>query len=596
MRLALESGNNEHVYRVGNEILVEKEQPFIIKTLLKTNLDFAEKKEILEKIGFSKQDTLLSYQNLNIYNSALLNVPVYTNDIYLHRNEIKKPSKSLDELMFYLLSKNEIDLNKVPYDEENSILKMLVVFGLSKTLDKALSLMSEQEKEIFLNDSYIDINTAGLSNRFSGRKNDLERQENLMILPVIGQNEDTLYVMCNHGLNVNTVNKYTGRGLGFYLNDEKVIQELENKYGFIYDLKQRDFSGNLLKTVLKNSNCNDNSLPESPIGRLASSNSIINFIDARIAKLPLSNQEMFYFMLASFKDDGITNFKNVYNDIAHKINWMVPNTDIDILIFLSAQINRYSAGSSTSVPKLLYVKKDFEKRNQNFDSGLFTFNILTSVSHYSIKENNKTKLIDLFNENKNYFSGKGSFDVLLSAYEFIEKIINTKNNDYIQNLSIFNNGESFKEITGFNIDHEIAASKINLKEYEERIEKIINVSLVYEEKMFDYINDLLRQTNSTNKDLFKNTTAFKQHSHALYRAREEVSQNKYINLCGEYLQQNPEFKDYIVKVINNSMDNIKNSELKNLCEKEQFMALIEKEILNFSLKTQQQNIKSKNRL
>ena len=44
------------------------------------------------------------------------------------------------------------------------------------------------------------------------------------------------------------------------------------------------------------------------------------------------------------------------------------------------------------------------------------------------------------------------------------------------------------------------------------------------------------------------------------------------------------------------MDNIKNSELKNLCEKEQFMALIEKEILNFSLKTQQQNIKSKNRL
>ena len=61
---------------------------------------------------------------------------------------------------------------------------------------------------------------------------------------------------------------------------------------------------------------------------------------------------------------------------------MVPNTDIDILIFLSAQINRYSAGSSTSVPKLLYVKKDFEKRNQNFDSGLFTFNILTSVSHY----------------------------------------------------------------------------------------------------------------------------------------------------------------------------------------------------------------------
>lgn len=456
--------------------------------------------------------------------------------------------------------------------------------------------MSEQEKEIFLNDSYIDINTAGLSNRFSGRKNDLERQENLMILPVIGQNEDTLYVMCNHGLNVNTVNKYTGRGLGFYLNDEKVIQELENKYGFIYDLKQRDFSGNLLKTVLKNSNCNDNSLPESPIGRLASSNSIINFIDARIAKLPLSNQEMFNFMLASFKDDGITNFKNVYNDIAHKINWTVPNTDIDILIFLSAQINRYSAGSSTSVPKLLYVKKDFEKRNQNFDSGLFTFNILTSVSHYSIKENNKTKLIDLFNENKNYFSGKGSFDVLLSAYEFIEKIINTKNNDYIQNLSIFNNGESFKEITGFNIDHEIAASKINLKEYEERIEKIINVSLVYEEKMFDYINDLLRQTNSTNKDLFKNTTAFKQHGHALYRAREEVSQNKYINLCGEYLQQNPEFKDYVVKVINNSMDNIKNSELKNLCEKEQFMALIEKEILNFSLKTQQQNIKSKNRL
>ena len=131
---------------------------------------------------------------------------------------------------------------------------------------------------------------------------------------------------------------------------------------------------------------------------------------------------------------------------------------------------------------------------------------------------------------------------------------------------------------------------------QERIEKIINVSLVYEEKMFDYINDLLRQTNSTNKDLFKNTTAFKQHSHALYRAREEVSQNQYINLCGEYLQQNPEFKDYVVKVINNSMDNIKNSELKNLCEKEQFMALIEKEILNFSLKTQQQNIKSKNRL
>lgn len=502
MKLAVRMGNNEYIYRISKNVNVDKSYPFIIKTLLKDNISFVEKKEILEAVNFSKKDTLLNHEGINIYQAVLANVPVYTNEIYPHRNEFETPSESLDELMYFILSHNEVNLNKIDYDNEgNSILKMLVVFGLSKTLNKALSLLSDKEKYDFLNETNINLQTFGLSNNYSNHNQKKVDNESLMVLPVIGNNLELISVMCEHGLNINRINETTGRGLGFYLYSKKMILELEDKYDFVYDLNQTDFKGNVLKNLLK-----DKKNQESPIHNLFSTlnNEMTAFIDSKIANLVLSPEEIMKMLFESFKNENQTNFKKIYDNIAFKINYRVPDTDITLLDFLSCHVNEYS--DKSLVEKLFYIQKDFELRKDNVDNGLILFNIITSMSEYSIKVPLKNKLMAVYNKNPEMFDGEAIVKMFLKSYLLIEKIFNTNNIYYMEDINALKRVESFNLLFGIDLNTLLNKEPNCYDKYKEDIDNIVDTAILYNMESLLNFKGILNVDEKANSYLSKSIT------------------------------------------------------------------------------------------
>lgn len=586
MKLAILNGENEYVYRIRKNVESNKEQPFIIKTLLKTNFSFQEKKEILEEIGFNKKETLIQFQNLNVYNAALLNVPVYTKSTYLHRNEIAKPDKDLDNLLSYIYQKNPVNLNSIPYDDNTSVLTMLVVLGLSQTLNKALSFMEEKEKKVFINETYIDINQYELSNYEYENK----EPEKLAILPVISWNEELLDILYQHGLDVNSLNKYTGEGLGFYLTNKHMIEKLENSYGFIYDMKQKNIKGIMLKDVLKNQDRKINILSEL---NTANKNEMIAFVDKRISLLKLSNEDMFNLLLNSFNKDNVTNFKAVYNEFAEKLCWKLPNTEIDLLNFFSCQIEVYT--NKSAISKILYVKKDFENRKLSFDNAMVLFNVTSSYSSYSLEDKDQKKLAEWYKKDNINFTGIHSLNVFLCSYENLYQLFENGNSLYNKNINVFE-GSMTAFLKAYEIDYYDILSvfeNTDFKVCRERVVNTLNFAFLYKSKMLSHFLNMLRPYHNE-KEI---DIAVKFH-----KICENYDNNKNNDaLKGENLQlffkAYPKFVENLMLSINMNNYHTYNYKLSGLLKKDEFlMSVIEKEELNKNVFLNQESKKIKNRI
>lgn len=577
MRLASKSGNNEHVYRISKLVQEKDSQPFIIKTLLKDNLSFAEKKEILEQINFSKNDTLLQDGTLNVYNSALLNVPVYTNEIHVHRNEFAKPDVELDELMLFMFSKNPINLNKIYYSNNDSILKMLVVFGLSKTLNAALSIMDMDEKENFLNNTYIDTNILNLCslNVFGYNKND---NVMLSVLPVLGNNMETLRVMCQHGLDTNKINDNNKRGLGFYLYSKTMITELEEKYGFDYNLNQKDIEGNILKDVLK-SNDRDNDL--SVIKNLYAplKNEITGFIDERISLLKLTDDEMCELIIKSYSSDNITNFKKVYNEFAPKINYQLPETDVNLLEFFSCKIDY---PHDACFGKLMHIKKDFEARKSFVDEGLFLFSVITSDVH-RLKENMQDKIKKIYESDKSIFCDNNLLKQFIKSYKLLDKLFKSKKAIYTEKLEVLTNFDNIKKILNVNYFDEARSDKIKINNYTKDLEDISHITIIYNLPAF---NELLRFIKGSEIQEFEKINDARNFASNLEKYYKAINKNdklseSYLTSMSKYLKNDLEFVKYLVESLECGCN--VNYSLKKVCEKDEVKTIVEKIMIEKSL-------------
>lgn len=586
MKLAILNGENEYVYRIRKNVESKTDHPFIIKTLLKTNFSFQEKKEILEEIGFNKKETLIQFQNLNVYNAALLNVPVYTKSTYLHRNEIAKPDKDLDNLLSYIYQKNPVNLNSIPYDDNTSVLTMLVVLGLSQTLNKALSFMEEKEKKAFINETYIDINQYELSNYDYENK----EPEKLAILPVISWNEELLDVLCQHGLDVNGLNKYTGEGLGFYLTNKHMIEKLENSYGFIYDMKQKNTKGIMLKDILKNQDRKINILSGL---HTANKNEMIAFVDKRISLLKLSNEDMFNLLLNSFHKDNVTNFKTVYNEFAEKLCWKLPNTEIDLLNFFSCQIEVYT--NKSAISKILYVKKDFENRKLSFDNAMVLFNVTSSYSSYSLEDKNQKKLAEWYKKDKINFNEISFLNVFLCSYENLYQLFESENPLYNKNITVYGG-----ELNAFSKAYDINPYSIfsvfeitKFKVCRERVVNILSFAFLYKSKMLsDFLTMLHPYDNEKEIEV---VTKFHKICKNFYDEKNNSA------LKGESLQllleAYPKLLENLILSINMNNYHTYNYELSSMLKTDEFlMSVIEKEELNKNVSLNQESKKIQNRI
>lgn len=577
MKLASKSGNNEHVYRISKLVQEKDSQPFIIKTLLKDNLSFAEKKEILEQINFNKNDTLLQDGPLNVYNSTLLNVPVYTNEIHVHRNEFAKPDSDLDDLMLFIFSNNPVNLNKINYSNNDSILKMLVVFGLSKTLNAALSIMDMDEKEDFLNNTYIDTNTLNLCSLsvFNPTKRD---NVMLSVLPVLGNNMETLRVMCQHGLDTNKVNDNNKRGLGFYLYSKSMITELEEKYGFDYNLNQKDIEGNVLKDVLKN-NDRDNDL--SVIKNLYASlkNEITGFIDERISLLKLTDDEMCELIIKSYSSDNITNFKKVYNEFAPKINYQLPGTDINLLEFFSCKIEH---PEDACFGKLMNVKKDFEARKVFVDEGLFLFNVITSDVH-RLKNNMLDKIRKMYENDKSVFNDNNLLKQFIKSYKLLDKLFKSKKAIYTTKLEVLTNFDNIKKVLDVNYFDEARSDKIKINNYAQELEEISHIAVIYNLPAFNELLRFIKGSDIQKFEKMNNARSFALNINHYYQSNnknEKLSQS-YLTSISKYLKNDIEFVKYLVESLECGCS--VNYSLKKVCEKDEVKTIVEKIMIEKSL-------------
>lgn len=586
MRLASKIGNNEHVYRISKLVQEKDSQPFIIKTLLKDNLSFAEKKEILEQINFSKNDTLIQDGVLNVYNSALLNVPVYTNEIQVHRNEFAKPDSDLDDLMLFIFSKNPVNFNKINYSNNDSILKMLVVFGLSKTLNAALSIMDMDEKEKFLNNTYVDTNILNLCslNVFGSTKSD---NVMLSVLPVLGNNMETLRVMCQHGLDTNKVNDNNKRGLGFYLYSKSMITELEEKYGFDYNLNQKDIEGNVLKDILKN-NDRDNDL--SVIKNLYAplKNEITGFIDERITLLKLTDDEMCELIIKSYSADNITNFKKVYNEFAPKINYKLPGTDVNLLEFFSCKIDY---PHDACFGKLMHIKKDFEARKSFVDESLFLFSVITSDVH-RLKENMQDKIKKMYEKDKSIFCDNNLLKQFIKSYKLLDKLFKSKKAIYTEKLEVLTNFDNIKKILGVNYFDEARSDKIKINDYAQDFKDISHIAIIYNLIAF---NELLRFINLSNLqdiDEMNNAKIFASNIEKYYKAsnKNDNLSHSYLTSISKYLKGDLEFLNYLVESLESGCS--VNYSLKKVCEEDEVKTIVEKIMIEKSLNENQSFSKS----
>lgn len=565
MKLAEKVGQNEYIYRVVNPILIDENQPFIIKTLLKTNLSFKEKKEILENINFDKADTLIKYENLNVYNSAMINVPVYTHDTYFHRNEIAKPEEDLDELLSYIYEKNPVNLNEIAFNDSLSVLSMLVVLGLTNTLDKAFSFMDNKEKEAFINNTFIDLNTEGLSHNYTEHK-----MEHIYILPVISWNMPMLRVFLKHGLNVNAVNKDTNEGLGFYLNSKHMINELETEYDFHYNLEQTNEKGKMLGRLLKSVgegftliSCLHTTLK----------NEMNAFIDSRISDIPLSSNEVLNLLTLSFKKDTITNFKKVYDSLAEKINWNIPETEIDLSVYLSCRVEDYNK-NQVAVSKILYMKKDFEKRGQYFDNELVFFNVIGSFSDGGVAPGDTKKLKQWFSDESIDFKGINLLKIHLRSYEVLSILFKTGRADYNADLELFDGKFRLSDsLLGFYMHDEYREMKTkDVVALSEKIEESLKIAVLYDGIMLDPLISVIQ--NHKLEDKFKHVCDYRK---MLARNKSEALSPQQQQCVFNLLNKMPEFAENMhLSLSNNYSRNYDYSFRIMLENNPSFISLIEK--------------------
>lgn len=565
MKFAEKKGQNEYIYQVVKPVLIDENQPFIIKTLLKTQLDFKEKKEILENIKFNANDTLVEHGNLNVYNSAMINVPVYTNDIYFHRNEIAKPEEDLDELLSYIYSKNPVNLNEVAFNDTLSALSMLVVLGLTKTLDKAFSFMDKKEKEAFINTTLIDLNTQGLSNNYTEHK-----MEHIYVLPVIGWNMPMLRVFLKHGLNVNAINKKTNEGLGFYLNSKNMINELETEYNFHYDLEQTNKKGQMLGRLLKN-----NSGEFTLISGLHTplKNEINAFIDSRISDIPLSPHEILELLTLSFKKDTITNFKKIYDSLAEKINWKIPETEIDLSVYLSCRVEDYNK-NQVAVSKLLYIKKDFEKRGQYFDNELVFFNVIGSVSEGGAAPGDTKKLKQWFSDESINFKGINLLKIHLRSYEALSILFKTGRADYNADLEVFDGKFRLSDsLLGFYMHDEYREMKTKeVVALSEKIEESLKIAVLYDGVMLDPLISVIQ--NHKLEERFKHVCDYR---NILKKNKSEELSPQDQNCILNMLNKMPEFAQNMYLSLSNNYSQTYDYSFRIMLDNNpSFRALIEK--------------------
>jgi len=565
MKLAEKVGQNEYVYRVAESVSINENQPFIIKTLLKTNLSFKEKKEILENINFDSQDTLIKYQNLNVYNSAMINVPVYTHDIYFHRNEIAKPEEDLDELLSYIYEKNPINLNNVAFNDNLSALSMLVVLGLTNTLDKAFSFMDNKEKEAFINKTFIDLSTPGLSHNYTEHK-----MEHIYILPVISWNMPMLRVFLKHGLNVNAVNKETNEGLGFYLNSKIMINELETEYGFHYDLEQTNEKGKMLGRLLKSDR---EGFTLISCLHITLKNEMNAFIDSRISDIPLKSNEVLDLLTVSFKKDTITNFKKVYDNLAEKLNWKIPETEIDLPVYLSCKVEDYNK-NQVAVSKILYMKRDFEKRGQYFDNDLVFFNVIGSLSEGGITSADTKKIKQWFSDESINFKGINLLKIHLRSYEALSILFKTGRSDYNADLEVFDGKFRLSDsLLGFYMHDEYREMKTKeVVALSEKIEESLKIAVLYDGVMLDPLISVIQ--NHKLEERFKHVCDYR---NILKKNKSEELSPQDQNCILNMLNKMPEFAQNMYLSLSNNYSQTYDYSFRIMLDNNpSFRALIEK--------------------
>lgn len=241
-------GENEHVYNAKVNIPTnQKDYPPLINLLLDNKISFEFKiniinnfdsKIIKDSVEWAKNNSLVQ----NIFQAILVNQGAWSNNFSLKDNDKQTLSIQekayLDNLFLYFFEIFPCNLTQETFLQSSNMLKALIVYELPKSLDKALELLTPEEKENFFNDDTMDFQT----NYYSDRP---------IYFPVFfNNNRQIIEVMLKHDFDINRLDSINQESVSFYLNNFQLANFLIEK-GLVYDLNQKNKKGIALKDFIQ---------------------------------------------------------------------------------------------------------------------------------------------------------------------------------------------------------------------------------------------------------------------------------------------------------------------------------------------------------
>lgn len=439
MNLSKYHGNNFHIYSAEINIKISKEFPALIKLLLNNEISSSLKLDIIqqmkenhinESIEFAKRNENLK----NIYQTILVNEGAWSDnfsqkDASFGIPAFKKERVSLDKLFLYFLEKTPTNLIHETFLNTSNMLTALIVYELPLSLNKALSILNEEEKVEFLKQTQIDFSVGAYSQ---------DRKNSLYFRIFNDKNLDVINVLIDNGFNLNLID-INNQTIGFYLKDKELTEYLISK-GLNFDLNYFD-GVQKLKTCIKSDERR----------YFGYGTQFLNFVEDKITLLPPDLEDLFSELYHSFNKDKKTLFKKkfefFYENTGSFLYKDISITDMILLhfckqknysqhdhsTFLTKFLEKENISSSSISEMAKYFINDSES-DKNFkfsDDDIFAF--IDKVGTLITLRNEHFSIYPLLNDVNSFL-----FDKLLGQDKFIENL-NTQRLSILADILFLNN-------------------------------------------------------------------------------------------------------------------------------------------------------------